>query len=348
MALETGVVLKSSRNRCVVLTPQGEFRSIPRTPGPVSVGQEIQFAWPAPRTNPRLLLAAASLIVVLLAGTLFTSIFPAAGYVSVDINPSIELGINAWGRVVRAQGQNGDGTDLLRSLPLYGRPLDQALDSIARQAVTMHFLKPGNTGNLMVVTYTPGTLTLAQKRREKAYDSLAQELNADRTPVRLLFADVTPAQRDQAGKMGLSAGKYLVLERLTRKGVRISPQDMARTSIAKLLVADKLQLNTIMGPNTTYREVLPNGNGLPGKTLQRAVPKYVQPVPPRRRTKPARKRVLIWRQRLNKKTKAGAQVPADTRNPEGTLGQPVGEKMPPPGIRPGAGPVTGPLSPTHP
>ncbi|HUW64307.1 MAG TPA: anti-sigma factor domain-containing protein, partial [Spirochaetia bacterium] len=266
MALETGVVLKTSGSRCMVLTPQGEFRTVPRTQGTVSVGQEIQFAWPAAQTQWRLLLAAASLFVILMAGTLFASIFPAAGYVSVDINPSIELGMNAWGRVVRAQGLNGDGQNLLQSLPLYGRPLDQALDNIAQKAVAMHYLKQGDQNNLMMITYTPGRLALAQLRREDAYQALAAQLKAEQTPAKLLFADMTPAQRHQAQQMGLSAGKYLVWERLMNRGVNISAQQMAQTSIAKLLLAEKMQVDAIMGPNTTYREVQPEGIASSGRT----------------------------------------------------------------------------------
>ena len=265
MARETGVVLKTHGNRCTVLTPQGEFRTIPRNRGPVMVGQEVEFAWPATQTNWRLLLAAASLFVVLVAGTLFTSIFPAAGYVSVDINPSIELGMNAWGRVVQAQGLNSDGKNVLQTLQLYGRPLDQALDSITQRAVAMHFLKAGDPDNLMVVTYTPGRL-IRLHQEEQAYQDLADQLKAQDTPARLLFAETTPAQRYEARKLGLSPGKYLVQERLQKKGVKVTAQQMAQTSIAKLLLMEKLRLDSIMGPNTTYREVNPPPRASSGRT----------------------------------------------------------------------------------
>jgi len=269
MARETGVILKTRGSRGIVLTPQGEFRTVPRIPRTACVGQEIEFTWPVQRSNWRLLLAAASLFLVLAAGTLLASVFPAAGYVSVDINPSIELGLNAWGRVVRVVGLDSDGKNLLRSLPLYGRPLDQALDSIANRAVAMHFLRPGDAENLMVVTYTPGRL-IRLNQQEQAYRSLAAQLEADRTPARLVFADVTRRERAEARKVGLSTGKYLVWERLLKNGGKVTARQMAQTSIGRLLLAEKMRLGAILGPDTTYREVKlpvpPAGTGLsPGR-----------------------------------------------------------------------------------
>ena len=255
MVRETGVVLKTQGNRCVVLTPRGEFRTVPRTGGTAAVGQVIEFARPTVRSNWSLWLAAASLFVILVAGTLFTSIFPAAGYVSVDINPSIELGMNAWGRVVTTKGLDSDGKNLLRSLPLYGRPLDQALGSIAQKAMALHFLKQGDPDNLMMVTYTPGRL-IQLHQQKRAYQALVDRFQSDRTPVRLVFARMTRQEQTQARKLGLSAGKYLVRERLAAKGVNVTAKQMAQTSIAKLLRARKVRIEAIMGPGTIYRKVM--------------------------------------------------------------------------------------------
>jgi len=305
---DKGVVLSNDGKRCVVLTPDGRFCTVPRAG---NVGQEIEFR--SARPSWRVLLAAASLFVILMTGTLFTSLFPAAGYVSVDINPSLELGMNAWGRVVRATGLNADGRDLLKGLPLYGNTLDQALTRIARQAEAMHYLKADNPDNTVVVAYTPGRLAFIRLRgQEEAYRALGDELTRERTPAKLVFARMTAAEKAQAAKMGLSAGKYLVRERLLAKGVNIPVEQMARTSIAELLRAERMRLDAIMGPDTVYREVRFPGtamgsDGNTGKGLARisAAPpgKAEQQRPTGAAARPAR--VGAWVQRM--KDRGGAK-----------------------------------------
>jgi len=279
MTVEKGIVLSSDGKRSVVLTPDGQFRTVPRAG---TVGQEIEFSAGRPRW--RVLLAAASLVMVLVAGTLFTSLFPVAGYVSVDINPSIELGMNAWGRVVRAQGLNADGQTLLRNLPLYGSTLDRALSQIVRQAAAMHYLQAGNPDNTVVVTYTPGRLAFVRlKGQEEIYQVLSDELERERTPAKVVFARMTAAQRHEATRLGLSAGKYLVRERLLARGLNVPVQVMMRTPIAQLLRAEKLRLDAILGPGTVYREVVLPGMAMSHEGTARATAAPAQRAAPQRR-----------------------------------------------------------------
>ena len=48
-------------------------------------------------------------------------------YVGIDVNPSIELGVNRFGIVVRAEALNGDGESLLDAVSLTGRGYADAL-----------------------------------------------------------------------------------------------------------------------------------------------------------------------------------------------------------------------------
>lgn len=51
-------------------------------------------------------------------------------YVSIDVNPSIELSVNRFGIVVGAQGINGDGDALLSAVSLTGREYAEALSEL--------------------------------------------------------------------------------------------------------------------------------------------------------------------------------------------------------------------------
>ena len=57
-------------------------------------------------------------------------------YVGIDVNPSIELGLNRFGIVVETTAINDDGRVLLESVALEGRSYDEALNALADNAMS--------------------------------------------------------------------------------------------------------------------------------------------------------------------------------------------------------------------
>lgn len=75
--------------------------------------------------------ALAALCLLLLFGAGGYSWYSAPiSYISMDVNPSIELGINRYGRVVTAAAYNQDGIDILNRLSLKNKPYTQAVKSL--------------------------------------------------------------------------------------------------------------------------------------------------------------------------------------------------------------------------
>lgn len=74
-------------------------------------------------------LAAACLFVLLVAGGYSVYIRPVS-YISIDINPSIEMGINRFGRVVSATAYNADGEEILEQVSLKNVSYVQAIDRL--------------------------------------------------------------------------------------------------------------------------------------------------------------------------------------------------------------------------
>ena len=95
-----------------------------------TVYQKGGRSFPFRRIRP--LLAAACLLLVLCLGGSYLYFTPTA-FISVDINPSLELGVNRFGRVVSVEGYNEDGQALADTLDVkylsYRDALEQILDS---------------------------------------------------------------------------------------------------------------------------------------------------------------------------------------------------------------------------
>ncbi len=62
-------------------------------------------------------------------------------YISIDVNPSIELGINCFGRVVSAEGYNVDGQDIVRHVRLKNISYIQAIDRLLEDERYSRFLE---------------------------------------------------------------------------------------------------------------------------------------------------------------------------------------------------------------
>lgn len=79
-------------------------------------------------------------------------------YISIDVNPSIELGINCFGRVVSAQGYNADGRDIVQHVRLKNISYIQAIDRLLGDAHYSRFLEGNAKPVFTVISGDPDTM----------------------------------------------------------------------------------------------------------------------------------------------------------------------------------------------
>lgn len=84
--------------------------------------------------------AAASLAFVLFSGTATYAYYTPTSSVVVDINPSIELKLNRWNRIIKALPLNSDGEKVLSSLNIKHKSVNDGLDSIVEEAKKDNFI----------------------------------------------------------------------------------------------------------------------------------------------------------------------------------------------------------------
>lgn len=80
-------------------------------------------------------------------------------YISMDVNPSIELGINRYGRVVAAEAYNEDGWDVLRHLSVKNKPYVQAVCSLLEDAAYQKYLANDATLVFTIISDSPDVIT---------------------------------------------------------------------------------------------------------------------------------------------------------------------------------------------
>jgi len=140
--MSKGIVMEVSRRTAVVMTRDGRFLKLKVAPD-VRIGQEIEVTSQAPfgMHAVRWMSVAAAVLLLLVALSYWTverartgGTLAAVAYVTIDINPSVEFGIDDQSRVVEAAGINEEGRLLLQEIDVVGRDVEEATEELIRQA----------------------------------------------------------------------------------------------------------------------------------------------------------------------------------------------------------------------
>lgn len=205
-----GIVLEISEGRALVMKNSGLPGSVPAKPG-WQVGDVVSVPG---RAVPFGALASIAAALVLVAGLLFAghSLYSTpTTLVSIDVNPSIELSLNRFDRVVAAQGLNPEAEEVLAGLPLKGRGYAEALALLMDEG--------GLAGYLGEDAFLVFSLQSSNANRQDALLAGLQEAagatvlsrHAGATVEYLLVDGQTVAE---AHGHGMSAGKYMLVQEL--------------------------------------------------------------------------------------------------------------------------------------
>lgn len=131
-------------------------------------------------------------------------------YVSIDINPSIELTLSE-GLVIEAKAYNEDGTAIVLAASVVGMTSQEAVKSIVNEFASQGYIVPGDSSPAIVITVAGNTEEgLAEDLKQNAEQSLSGlGLNAE-----VLATDVAEEIVQTAENCGLSVGKYLILKQI--------------------------------------------------------------------------------------------------------------------------------------
>jgi len=160
---------------------------------------------------------AAALVVVMLvsiitvAGLALSNTTVAA--VSVDINPSIELSVNALNRVVAIQAFNEDGEAILAQLNLIGKPVKAAVNEIVAAAAEAGFL--AEDGSSIIAITTSADIGIIRDKLEQDTEEAAQEALEEEEQEAVVYHDNTALNRiEEAHKLGITPGRLNLIQKL--------------------------------------------------------------------------------------------------------------------------------------
>ena len=174
---------------------------------------------------PRLAAAMACLLFCFACAGGFLALQTPVSYISIDVNPSIELSLNRLNRVVSAQAWNDDGEVVLQGVKVSGMSYVQAIDAILDSDVMRPYLTDD-----AVLSFT--VAADSEKTEQLLLDGIGQCSGCQKYRGQSYRADEALIQ--QAHQSGMSFGKYKAYQTLTAQGYDITPEQCQQMSMAEI------------------------------------------------------------------------------------------------------------------
>ncbi len=247
-----GIILERSRKGCIILTDEGIFKEIGVWKSQWDIGEKINLSQPSGRLGKnQYVMIAATLVLLLLPLAIIHSLMnpQVAVYYTMDINPSIELGVSSKDMVVSVMGKNPDGILLLQDMSLINLPIEKAISMITKKAYSSGYIKASEDNDIILAqvpvssTYMTGE---GDGKRQKIAQATRDLLNQFSLKGNVHSLVLTSDVRKEAEKKGVSAGKYAILLVAEEKGMNITHEDIQSAEIRKIVTKAGMDYNEIV------------------------------------------------------------------------------------------------------
>lgn len=178
-----------------------------------------------PRHRTGWVVAAACCLLLLLGAGLGAKVFfTPVSAISVDINPSLELNVNCFDRVISVEGYNQDGKALAQELNLVFAKYPQALKTLLSNDLVQACLNAGKDLSVYVACDDP----------QRSEEMLSQVENCVGRGRNIWCHAGDMSQSHSAHSAGLSCGKYQAFLELQALDPSFTPEQAAEMTMQEI------------------------------------------------------------------------------------------------------------------
>lgn len=149
--------------------------------------------------------------------------------ISIDINPSIELGVNPYNRVIVAKGINGDGEKLIDSVDVNNKIYEDAVNEIVG-----YYETNSNNDNVIVVTVDSESDEKTEEVLEDIEKCIGNSGNGN-----IYYCKNNSESVENAHANGVSFGKYNAYLELKKYEPELNVDDIKGLSMKE--IRDRIQ-----------------------------------------------------------------------------------------------------------
>ena len=145
-------------------------------------------------------------------------------YISIDVNPSLELELNCFARVITAQAYNEEAKRILEGISVRGEKYTEAIEIIMESEEMSGYLEKNPAPVFAIAT--------EEAEKKELQEGLENHLGIKKYESEILTADVANAK--EAHENGMSVGKYQVSSKLSEYDDTISIDDCQNMSVPEI------------------------------------------------------------------------------------------------------------------
>lgn len=245
--MKRGVVMNIHKQHAVVMTADGQFLRAP-IQGTPQIGEEITFEeeYKTSRTfKPAYWYTSAAAIVLVLLLPLLMIVqrdaHPVVAYLSMDINPSVEIGVDENEKVRTLRALNEDGKLIINGLVYKGVNVEAVAASILERAKSSHYLDTPNKDIFITSVLLEDSAalkldyeTILSEKVDQALKSLLAEHAAEADSANVTTLSVPSELREEADANGISSGKMAVYLMAKEEGHELELEQLKQQSIDKV------------------------------------------------------------------------------------------------------------------
>lgn len=236
--MKKGVILEVDDRFLTLLTPEGEFLHAHKQDKQYALGEEILFSPIMVERNRKKhlsftnkLFSLKTLVTSAAALLLFmASLFPfhtkreVYAYMSIDVNPSLELGVNKNMEVIELNAYNIEGEEIIAGIDEWKeKDVSVITEILIDEMKTQGYLEQNREVTISTVSIEESETKLEEKMAEEV--SEIQEVVVEEN-LELTVMEATVTDRKAAKEFGMSTGKY-------KKELKIKKRDESTKRVPK-------------------------------------------------------------------------------------------------------------------
>ncbi len=278
-----GVVVKIEKDEAIVMTDDVVFKRIRKREG-LQRGQKIlidnrdvidnDVIVQSKKTIKYYYPLLAGIASVILVGFVFYRVFvvndATYSYVSIDINPSIELEVSRTENIKDVRAFNEDGKRLLGNIEVEGMNINKAVKLIIEKSREMGYFKNKEKNSILIAAVPGKDSNIKGTEEEKKFNDFLDRIKKDISSTYSSFIDakivmVSHDLREKAEKSNLSMGGYYIYSQEKMEGKQGSEQLQLPPTDTKAIIATGAPITTNL-PITTPLPATWNISSLPSST----------------------------------------------------------------------------------
>ncbi|MGL4773407.1 MAG: anti-sigma-I factor RsgI family protein [Clostridium sp.] len=181
----------------------------------------------------------------------------AVAYVSFDINPSIEMGLDKDNKVIKYTSVNNDGIKLIGEKPPLNVSVNESIDYLVQNAIDEGYITSDGTSTI-ALSATSDDEILSNSLENSITDSANKALNRNGVNCNIEGGIASSEKREEALSYGITPGKLNIIKKLQELDPSVKIEDYKDATIKE--IQNKIHELKGIGNSNSNPPVSNNGN----------------------------------------------------------------------------------------